>query len=126
MEPVAVSAQARANFYGLTRELSIDEKVTATVVDDISPQLVDPVPDERPGTQPEEFYASAMAGWRLALRAFVMTNLETESRWLAAMQVRAPDIKPAPRLVSLMPDVHRSASVRPGWTTTSCIHRLWA
>ncbi|KZV99226.1 hypothetical protein EXIGLDRAFT_605949 [Exidia glandulosa HHB12029] len=83
-QPAAVSAQARANFYGLTRE----PELSATVVDDISPDLVDPIPDERPGTQPEEVYVAAMAWWRLAMRTAVMKNLETESRILGAMQER--------------------------------------
>ena len=85
--PLVVSAKARANFYGLTREYS-DEKASLVDLDDISPELVDPVPDARPGNQPDDVYKAAMAGWRFALRSFVMTHLHWESELLASMQER--------------------------------------
>lgn len=41
-----------------------------------------------PGMMPEEVYERTMAPWRAALRRAIVANLENESRWLAAMQVR--------------------------------------
>lgn len=49
-----------------------------------------------PGTAPESVYEASMAGWRLAVRRFLVhgrgwayPGLKAESRWLAAMQVRS-------------------------------------
>ncbi|KAH7098070.1 phosphatidic acid phosphatase type 2/haloperoxidase [Auriculariales sp. MPI-PUGE-AT-0066] len=91
--PPAVSARARANFYGLTRERSgEDDKSEFTLVEDISPELVDSVPNARPGNHPHDVYEAAMASWRFALRTFVMTHLQWESEFIGGMQerVRSP------------------------------------
>lgn len=39
-----------------------------------------------PGTAPEHVYEANMSRWRFLMRKFLVGNLPTESRWIAAMQ----------------------------------------
>jgi hypothetical protein len=39
-----------------------------------------------PGTAPDHVYEASMAWWRYSIRRFLVANLHTESRWIAAMQ----------------------------------------
>ncbi|KAF8318649.1 hypothetical protein DL93DRAFT_2095035 [Clavulina sp. PMI_390] len=41
-----------------------------------------------PGTAPDHVYQANMAWWRYRIRKFLVSNLATESRWIAAMQKR--------------------------------------
>lgn len=43
--------------------------------------------DDAPGTLPDEYYDSAMAPWRAAIRRRLVKNLKHESKWIGAMQV---------------------------------------
>jgi hypothetical protein len=40
-----------------------------------------------PGTAPEHVYEANMVWWRAGMRRYLVGNLPTESRWIAAMQV---------------------------------------
>lgn len=40
-----------------------------------------------PGRLPDEVYEKTLEWWRAGVRRFLVKNLETESRWLARMQV---------------------------------------
>ena len=48
--------------------------------------------DDAPGTLPDEYYDTAMAPWRAAIRRRLVKNLKHESEWIGAMQrkIRRP------------------------------------
>ncbi|KAL5637770.1 hypothetical protein ACGC1H_002136 [Rhizoctonia solani] len=48
--------------------------------------------DDAPGTLPDEYYDSAMAPWRAAIRRRLVKNLKYESEWIGSMQrkIRRP------------------------------------